>query len=69
VLQHRFDPPIEHPIPKINKIAMTSKKHSFGTKSNVSSSWSDSIIGDVLPTHSYGNKTVATHSQRCHGSE
>jgi hypothetical protein len=48
---------------------MTSKKHSFGTKSNVRSSWSDSIIGDVLPTHSYGNKTVATHSQRCQGGE
>jgi hypothetical protein len=69
VLQRQFDPPIEHPIPKINKIAMTFGKHSFGTKSNVHSLWSESIIGDVLPTHSYGNKTVATHSQRCHGSE
>jgi hypothetical protein len=69
VLQRQFDPPIEHPVPKINKIAMTSEKHSFGTKWNVGSSSSDSIIGDVLPTHSYGKKTVATHSQRCHGSE
>jgi hypothetical protein len=69
VLQRQFDPPIEHHVPKINKIAMTSEKHSFGTKSNVHSSWSTSIIGDMLPTHSYGNKTVATHSQRCHGSE
>jgi hypothetical protein len=69
VLQYQFDPLIEHPVPKINKIAMTSEKHSFGTKSNVRSSWSDSIIGDVLPTHSYDNKVVATHSQRCHGSE
>jgi hypothetical protein len=64
VLQCQFDPPIEHPVPKINKISMTSEKHSFGTKSIVCSSWRDSIIGDVLPTHSYGNKTVATHSQR-----
>jgi hypothetical protein len=69
VLQRQFDPPIEHHVPKINKIAMTSKNHSFGTKSNVCSSWSDSIIGEVLPTHSYGNKSVATHSQTCHGSE
>jgi hypothetical protein len=32
VLQCQFDPPIEHPVPKINKIAMTYEKHSFGTK-------------------------------------
>jgi hypothetical protein len=53
MLEHKFDPPIEHLVPKINKIAITSKKHSFGTKSNVRSSWSDSIIGDVVPTHSW----------------
>jgi hypothetical protein len=69
VLHYQFDPAIEHPVPKINKNDMTSKKHSFDTKSNVCSSLSDPIIGGMLPTHSYGNKTVATHSQRCHGSE
>jgi hypothetical protein len=53
MLEHKFDPPIEHLVPKINKIAITSEKHSFGTKSNVRSSWSDSIIGDVVPTHSW----------------
>jgi hypothetical protein len=69
VLQRQFDPPIEHHVPKINNIVMTSEKHSFSTKSNVCSSLSDTIICDVLPTHSYSKKTVATHSQRCLGSE
>jgi hypothetical protein len=34
-------------VPKINKVAMASEKHSLCTKSVVHSSWSDSIIGDA----------------------
>jgi hypothetical protein len=47
VLQHHFDHPLEHPVPKINKVAMTSEKHSLCTNSIVRSSWNDSIIGDA----------------------
>jgi hypothetical protein len=47
VLQRRFDHPLEHLVPKINKVAMASEKHSLCTKSVVHSSWSDSIIGDA----------------------
>jgi hypothetical protein len=33
--QRQFDPPIEHPVSKINNITMASKKHSLSAKSNV----------------------------------
>jgi hypothetical protein len=69
LLQRRFYPPIEHLAPKNNNIVVASKKHSHDTMSNVRSSWNDYIIRDVLPTLSYGNKTVATHSPWCHGTE
>jgi hypothetical protein len=47
VVQRHFDHPLEHPVQKINMVAMASEKHSLCTNSIVRSSLSDSIIGDA----------------------
>jgi hypothetical protein len=62
VLQLHFDHPLEHPVPKINKVAMASQKHSLCTKSVVHSSWSDSIVGDAGLTPSKRQAIAIKHA-------
>jgi hypothetical protein len=77
VLQCHFDHPLEHPVPKINKVAMASEKHSLCTKSVVHSSWSDSIVGDAGLTPSKHQpiaikpavKKVVVHATNLHGPQ
>jgi hypothetical protein len=57
-LQHRFDPPIEKRVHKATRVAVAIYSTNFlPTKSDMRSSWSDSIIGDQCLNnlnHEYG---------------